>query len=199
MFRKIFGMIMVLSIFVAQAQAASHNGLKAAFDELNYSLVVEWDQKDKDFYFAQMKKFTTTLKDLQAKGLTNAQLVEFVKSEVKDERVAKDLETAFSVISINKMSSEEASQYMVETMKRSYSNGASWNGTATLFLAAGLLLVVAAIAIGGGSDDDDDDDVVTGGGSVGGCQTYYYCDQTCYVDPFYGYSCYDYNCRYVCY
>lgn len=191
MLKKLVTLMMVLSIFTVSAHANTVTGLKAAFDELNYSLVVEWDQKDKDFYSAQMKKFQSTLRDLQAKGLSNQQLVDFVKAEVKDKKVAKDLETAFNMISINKMSQEDASQYMVETMKRSYSAGASWNGDALLVVGVVLLIVVAAVAIGGSSG---------GGGNGGGyyCSEYYVCDTSCYYDYYWGYTCYD-DCYYTCY
>ena len=191
MFKKFISMMMVLSIFTVHANAASQNSLKSVFDELNYSLSVEWDQKDKDFYTAQMKKFSAELRELQAKGLTNAQLIEFVKSEVKNEKVARDLETAFTMISITKMSSEEASNYMVETMKKSYSAGASWNGEVFLYLGIGVLLVAAAIAVGGSSS----------GGSYGGgyyCSDYYVCDSVCYYDYYWGYTCYD-DCYWTCY
>lgn len=191
MFKKLIALMMVVSIFTVNAHAVSQNGLKAAFDELNYSLTVEWDQKDKDFYTTQMKKFSGQLRDLQAKGLTNAQLVEFVRAEVKNEKVAKDLETAFNMISINKMSSEEASKYMVETMKKSYSAGASWNGEVFIYLAVGLLIVAAAIALGGSSSGSSN-----GGGYY--CTEYYVCDTSCYYDYYYGYTCYD-DCYYTCY
>ena len=192
MFKKIMALMMVVSIFTVNAHAVSQNGLKAAFDELNYSLTVEWDQKDKDFYANQMKTFSGSLRDLQSKGLTNAQLVEFVKSEVKDAKVAKDLETAFNMIAINKMSSEEASKYMVETMKKSYSAGASWNGEVFIYLAVGLLIVAAAIALGGSASGSSN-----GGGGYY-CSEVFVCDTSCYYDFFYGYTCYD-DCYYSCY
>lgn len=180
--------MMVVSIFTVQAHAVSNNGLKAAFDELNYSLSVEWDQKDKSFYDAQMKQFSQTVRGLQAKGLTNAQLIDFVKSEIKDEKVARDMQTALTMISINKMSASEAAQYMSNAMKNSYAKGASWSGDATLLLMGlGVLLIVVAVAMGG---------VSYGGG--GYCSDYYTCDTYCYDDYYWGYTCED-DCYYSCY
>ncbi len=190
MFKKIIACMMIVSIFTVSANASTQNGLKAAFDELNYSLTVEWDQKDKDFYSAQMKKFSSELRGLQSKGLTNAQLVEFVKSEVKNERAAKDLETAFNMVQINKMTSEEASNYMVEAMKKSYNVGASYQGEVFVYVAVGLLIVAAAVAIASGSAT-----VTTG---YGGCYQTYICDTYCYYDYYWGYTCYD-DCYYGCY
>lgn len=194
MFKKLMVLFIAFSMLSVQAHATTKDGLKAAFDELNYSLTVEWDQKDKTFYSEQMKKFTASLRELQADGLTSEELVTFVKSEVKNERVAKDLETAFNLISINKMSSQDASKYMVETMKRSYSSGANYQGEATVILASlGALFVIAAIilaASGGGLSS-------SGGGGYT-CSQQYVCDTTCYYDYYYGYTCYD-DCYYACY
>ena len=197
MFKKLVTLMMVLAIFTVQANAGTQNNLKSAFDELNYSLTVEWNGKDKTFYNEQMKKFSTTLRELQANGLTNAELVSFVKSEVKDERVARDLETAFNMVSINKMNSADASKFMIETMKKSYASGARWNGSADalLYLGIGLLVVAAALALAAGASGS------VGGGSNGGggyCSEIYVCDTTCYNDYYYGYSCYD-DCYYTCY
>lgn len=197
MFKKLIAMMLVLSVFTVQANASTHEGLKAAFNELNYSLTTEWDQKDKSFYEAKMKEFSATLRDLQAKGLTNAQLLDFAKSEIKDAKAAKDLETAMTMVQVNKMSSAEASKYVLETMKKSYSAGASWNGEVFMYLAVGVLIVALAVALASGNVSAS---VSSGGGS---CyyEDVYVCDTYCYND-YYGYSCYDdcyYQSQYVCY
>ncbi len=196
MLKKFIAFFMILSIFTVQANASTQEGLKAAFDELNYALTVEWDQKDKEFHGEQMKKFAATVRELQAKGLTNSQMIEFVKSELKNAQVAKDLETAFNMIQINKMSSAEANKYILDTMKRSYSSGASWSGEVLVYLAVGVLIVALAVAIAGGGTR------TTGGGSSCYYDDVYVCDTYCYDDFWYGYSCYDdcyYTTQYVCY
>lgn len=194
MFKKLFTLMMVFALFTVQAHATAQNGLKAAFDEMNYALTVEWDQKDQSFYEKQLKQFTGKVRELQKQGLTNQQMIDFAKSQVKDAKAAKDLETAFSMITINKMTSEEASLYMMETMKRSYSNGASWAGDALIYLAAGLLIVALAVGVaaGGGS---------TGGGYSTGCyDDCYWYNVYCYDYNGYSYVCDQrYTCDYVCY
>ena len=197
MFKKLIALMLVLSIFTVQAHASTNDGLKAAFDELNYALTVEWDQKDKDFHADQMRKFTATIRDLQSKGLTNAQLVDFAKSQVKNAQVAKDLETALNMIQINKMSPSEANKYILDTMKKSYSAGASWNGEVFIYLAVGVLIVALAVALAGSS---------TGPGPTPNNNCYYddvyVCDTYCYDDYYWGYSCYDdcyYSNQYYCY
>jgi hypothetical protein len=194
-FKKFITMMMVVAIFTVSAHANTQNGLKAAFDEMNYALSVEWDQKDQSFYEGQLKKFTATVRELQKQGLTNQQMIDFAKSQVNDVKVAKDLETAFSMITINKMSSEEASKYMMESMKRSYSNGASWNGDVLVYLAVGLLIVALAVGLSGSSNG--------GGNYNGGTTCYddcYWYNVYCYDSWGYSYYCgQDYTCDYVCY
>lgn len=188
MLKKFVTVLMALAIMSTSAFANTNQGLKAAFDELNFALTVEWDQKDKAFYDAQMKKFTATLK---ASGLSSSELIAFVKSEVKDQKVAKDMETAFTMIQIQKMSPSEAANYMTETMKRSYSKGASWNGDAVLYIGIGVLLVVVALAVAAGG--------ASGGGGGGYyCEDVYVCDTYCYNDWYWGYVCED-DCYWACY
>jgi hypothetical protein len=198
MFKKLIALMMVLSIFTTQANASTTDGLKAAFDELNYALTVDWDQKDKEFHADQMKKFTSSIRDLQSKGLSNAQLVDFAKSQVKNAQVAKDLETALNMIQINKMSGAEANKYILDTMKKSYSAGASWNGEVFIYLAVGVLIVALAVALANGNVSS------SGYGGYGSSCYYddiYVCDSYCYND-YYGYTCYDdcyWTSQYTCY
>ena len=55
MFRRILFLALSFIILSTQAFAVSGDGLKKAFDEFNYSVSVEWDQKDKAFYAKQFK------------------------------------------------------------------------------------------------------------------------------------------------
>ena len=199
MFKKFFTLMVVAAIFTTQAQASSYSGLKEAFDEMNYSLTVEWDQNDKSFYDTQFKKFMATVRELQKTGLTGKEMIEFAKTQVKDAKVASDLETAFSMITINRMSSEEASKYMLDSMKRAYSQGASWNGEVVLYLSLGLILVAVGVglAVGSSGDGDIDGSSSSGSGCYDNCYNYdYICGYDYIGYPIY---CQDYNCDLVCY
>lgn len=191
MFKKLLTALIACSIFTVQAYASSGEGLKSAFDELNYSLSVEWNQTDKTFYTEQMQKFTKTVRELQVDGLTSEEIIAFAKSQVKDQKVAKDLETAFSMIAINKMNSEEASKYMIETMKKSYNMGVSFRGGVVGLLATvGLLFIVSAVIVASAAY------VPFSTGPY--CNERWVCQKACYYDPYYGYTCYD-DCYWACY
>lgn len=184
MLKKFFMSFVAFALVTVQAQAATHNSLKAAFDELNYSLSIEWDQKDRAFYDAQMKEFQARIGALQAQGLTNTELVEFAKSQVKNEAMARDIDTTFSMIQINRMSVTEANTLVRDLVRNSYSTGASWNSSTTLLGGLAILLLIAAVAS-------------AAGGGVYGCDSGYACydyydswGYYLYTDCGYGNSCY---------
>lgn len=184
--------MLVCAIFTVSAQASTQNGLKAAFDELNYALTVEWDQQNKDFYVNQMKIFKKKVDELQAQGLSNQELIEFAKKEVKNKKLASDLETAFSMISINKMNPESATEYIADIVKKGYSSGASWNSDAGVWIGVGLLLVVVGLAVAAGGSG-----TVSGGSYY--CTDRYICDRVCYWDSWYYETvCYN-DCGWYCY
>ncbi len=153
--------------------------MKAVFDELHYALSVEWDQKDPAFYQAQMEKFSASVK---AANVSNQALIEETLSQVKDEKLAKELRTAFTMISINKMSSSEAQSYVRDVMNKSYSRGASWNGSGGMVVGLLVILViVAAVALASGNARVTDD-----------CVEAYSCEDYCTAGVCYedcGYSC----------
>lgn len=194
MLKKLLSFALVFVFVTVQASAATDNGLKAAFDEMNYGLIVEWDQQDKDFYTQTVAKFTKTVADLQAQGLSNAELLDFLKAEVKDQQFARDLDTLNSLMALNKVSASEANDQLLASMKRAYSTGVSWDGYMVGAYAATAVLVglfVWAIASASKSP-----------GTNSGTSTYPYCYQSyqcypfCYNDAIYGYTCQQ-NCYWL--
>lgn len=145
MFLRLITFILAMSIFTVHADVGSQQSLKTAFDDLNYALSVEWDQKDRKFYDSKVEEFSKKIASLQAQGLTNAELVDFVKANLKDKALAKDLETAYTVISLNKLSQADARKLVMETTSKAYSKGASWAGEVFLYSALIVLIIVAAV------------------------------------------------------
>lgn len=127
MFKSLISLLVVALFLIGQANATTVQGLKEAFDEFNYSMNVEWDQKDQIARDVYTKRFYQNLEDLRAQGLTNEEFLSFISSELKDQKIAQDLETLTTFISINQMSAEEANQLFTEHFKKTYSRGASWS------------------------------------------------------------------------
>lgn len=192
MFKKLLSLMMVLSIFSATANATPHADLKTAFQELRYALDVEWDQQDQAFVGQQTKKFNDTIRKLQASGLiNNNDLLELVKSEVKDPNVQRDIEIAFSRAFIEKMSPAQAAKMMEETLsKYAFNKGASWNGGVGYSILVGIVVVAVLLAAVSGNL------VVVVEPS---CRNYEVCETTCYYDRYGFRTCYDScwtECRY---
>jgi hypothetical protein len=180
MLKKLMTFSMIFCLTIVQAHASTNNGLKAAFDDMNYALTVEWDQTDRTFYNSQIELFRSKIAELQKDGLSNQELISFTLSHVKDANAAKDLETAFNLIAINKMAAHEAQRFVTDVMNKSYNRGASWGGE-VIIGAIVLVLVIAVVAIVAGKARVDN-----------GCYEVWTCDQYCSANV-----CYE-DCSYRC-
>lgn len=176
MFRQFFVGVLALTFVSVQANAATGNSLKAAFDELNYALTVEGNGNDVAFRNEQMKKFGAKVELMQKnEGLTDAQLVDFTVSQIKDAAAAKDLKNAYAMIKAGQLAPKQAVKLAVDTLSKTYNHGASWTGDEILY--GGIIILVIVVALAGSN----------GGGSYSGG----YYDYYDYNDYWY-YDCYDY-------
>jgi hypothetical protein len=181
MCKKFFVSFLLFCLCVVQALASTHNGLKAAFDDLHFALTVEWDQKDQSFYRQQEEQFALKLKELQSQGLSNRELVNFALAEVKDEQLRRDLEKSFNLIALNALSAQEAQEHVLSVLSKSYSNGASWNGGAAIGAVLFIVIMVAVVLIISGEARIED-----------GCYQVRRCSDICSAGV-----CYE-SCRFEC-
>lgn len=144
MFNKFISVVLLFAVTSVHASIGSHNGLKDAFDELNYSLSVEWDQQDVQFFTDRMGDFSQKMRDLRAQGLTNRDLIEFAKLQLKDQKTAADIDKAFSNVSVDSMSDTEVSNHIIDVIKKSYTQGANWSGAGPI---VAIVLAVVLLAI----------------------------------------------------
>jgi hypothetical protein len=141
----------LLILISVPTQAMANEGLKYAFDELNYSLSIEWDQNNKEFYDSALEKFKTTVQILQAQGLSNKEIIDFSVAQVKNKKFGADIKYAFDVIEAEKLNQTEAQDLMLEVINKTYNKGASWEvypgGFITYgFVAIGILILAAALS-----------------------------------------------------
>lgn len=132
-------------IFTTNTYAVSGEGLQEALNELQYSLTVEWDQKDKSFYDQQMTKFNSKIKELQGQGLSNADMMSFIITNTKSEALRKELSNLMLLVKINKLSQEEALTLVKEKMNETQAKGASWNGST--YDRVAMVLVAALVTV----------------------------------------------------
>ena len=123
--------------------------LKNAYDVLNYSVNVEWDQKDRAFYDQKVNEFHKSIRNLQEQGLSNANLIEFLKQNIKDKKLASSIDDLYETIDANSMTSTEARKLALEYMSKNYSNGASWRRYDTAgFMTVALFISLSLLAVG---------------------------------------------------
>jgi hypothetical protein len=125
---------------------ASTNGVKVLERILNdyqYTITVDWDQKDQIFYERETQKFFTQMKDVIEKdGLTQEEVLSLVEKKLIDKKAAEALKLKFSLIS-NINSSEELGRALQSETKSMYAKGASWNGEVVII--TGIIVVAFAV------------------------------------------------------
>lgn len=176
MLKKLLAVAILLLSFSTFASAPINQmkQLQAAFDQLNFSLQVEWDQKDKKFYNKKVAEFHNEIKKLQKSGMTNEELLEFIKLNIKDKKLAGNIDELFSTIKSSKMTQKEARNFALDYVSRNYATGANWMGEASAaILLAGLLIAVALLAVASGPTTRTTTTTTTYCEDVYVCEEYY--------------------------
>lgn len=173
-------MVAVIPTTQAMAQNAS---VENAINELNYTLSVEWDQKDPAVKKAAYEKFSAEIAQLQAQGVSNDEIYSTIKSKVLTAQAGKDVDAIIGLAKSGRISAQEAQKQLGQYLSKAEARGANWSSGATLGAVGITLVIVGLLAL-----------AIASGGSVG--VTYvetcgYYCSDW---DPYYGW--YDYYCCY---
>lgn len=137
-------MSIILSLcFTLNVLAASGTvqEFERAFDDYQYSLNVEWDQKDQDFLNLKSEELTAKTKALMDKGLTRDEILSLLESKAKDKTAFAALKLRLTLLD-KSSTKEELIAGLQNASKDFYSKGASWNGQVVIFSA----LSVAVIA-----------------------------------------------------
>ena len=165
MLKKFTALLMLTSFTHAFAMApvqetsALSKALDATFNEMNYSLNVEWDQKDQVYFNNTVDGFEQQVKDLQDQGLTNKELIEFTLAKVKDKQTQKDIAEISKVISESNMTPDQARDFALEKLSSTQSQGASWSGSRMgIKLVVILALIIIIVCATNSNHDDDNDD-----------------------------------------
>ncbi len=180
-------------VTTASASTVGAHSIKAAIDEFNFALTVEWDQQDQAFYQAEMKKFLANLNTLRAQGVTTAEIIDVAVSTVKNEKLALEMKSILELIEIEKLSSEEAQAMLLEATKNNSSTGASWSSDAWVWIGPVLGIAVLIALLSGGSSSGSNTNPGTGPGYT--CGYNYSCYWGYDNWGYYGYQCgYIYTC-----
>lgn len=131
--------------FVMPAYAStSTDELELAYQDLTYSLQVEWDQTSDEAYQDIANQFAHKIAGMKERGLTNDELISFSVSHLKDKKTAEETRKMLSLVSAEKLSSEEAFSMAESILSNGHAEGANWSGRTTA-LAVGSVVVVLVV------------------------------------------------------
>ena len=121
---RISYLLLTLLFFVTSTSA--NDSLKNIFDELNYELLVEWDQEDQVFYNASIEKFKQQLVD---HNVSNDEIVEYVKDNIFSQKQLDEFNEIVETVELEKLSDHEIKRLVIQKISNSYVGGANFKST----------------------------------------------------------------------
>jgi hypothetical protein len=119
----------VYAITPVQQNLSMSSEINRTFDDLNYKLNVEWDQKDNAYMNSAIDDFEKEITTLQAQGLSTDELVQHTLLKIKDKGTSDEINELAKTITENQMSTEEARAFVISKLNSTYAHGASWSGS----------------------------------------------------------------------
>lgn len=178
-FLSIF-LIFALMIQTVSANEGTIQGLKALYDDFQYSATVEWDQKDMEFQKKIESRFKRGLEELIKQGLTNQELIDFAASQFKNKKNKSDFTNLMQSLQVSALGQKEMSIMVNTIIKNEYNTGANFIGDLPLAGKIAYFFVLTAISSAmiyamiygsfSGVSDGSDGQVCT---EVYVCDTYY--------------------------
>lgn len=135
----------VYAVTPVQQSFALADELNRTFDELNYSLNVEWDQSDANYLDKTLVNFEKEIAHIQKAGLSNEALIQNTLDKIKDKQSREEIAAITKVIQENQMSNEEARAFALSKLNATYAHGTSWSGSRMGVHVALLLGVIILI------------------------------------------------------
>ncbi len=189
MLRKITAVLMLTCFTNAFAMtpvretSAMSEALSRTFDEMNYALNVEWDQKDQQFFKTVVDGFEGNIKSLQDKGLTNKELIDYTLAKIKDKQTQSDVKEIAAAINDSEMTGDQARAFALEKLNKTHSQGASWSGSRMgikMVLILGIIILICCATHDRDNGDDTPDQPYCGDGGYYDPQY-----QECYYPTYY--------------
>jgi hypothetical protein len=139
--------ITLIFAFSALADSGAQMALEQSFDEYQYVVITEWDQKDPEFVNGALKKMKSDVKVLVEKNkLTLSDLISVLEKRMKNKEEFEAVKLRLNLLASEKNPAATL-DLVQEELKKSFSSGASWNGV-VLDQIGGWTLVLGFLAIG---------------------------------------------------
>jgi len=133
---KIIAIITSLVLSFSAVAGANHRAaLEQSFDEYQFALTTEWNQKDQTVLRQINAKLEKEIVGLMDSGLTDADIFAVLERRALSKTEIEGLKLRASMIA-RAGSTTDALMILKDELGRSSQQGASWNGSSTLGLVA---------------------------------------------------------------
>lgn len=148
--KRFISMFVVLCFTAnAFAGAAGVMKLERAIDEHQYTMTVEWDQKDQQFATKERERFQTVLKEIfESSKITQEDMDTVLAKRIPRKQTLDNLRLDLALKGITTQA--ELQDYLRLNSSELYGKGASWNGgvsSGVIWGAVGILIVGAIVFI----------------------------------------------------
>ncbi len=141
---KILSIVLSLCLTMnVLAASGTVSEFEKSLDNLQYSLTVEWDQKNQDVYEKVSQKFFDEMEHMMAnQQLTQEQIISVLEKKVANKKALEAIKLKLSLM--GKVNESQLAEVLKESSKEMYTQGASWNGD----VVTPIIIGVAVLAIG---------------------------------------------------
>lgn len=141
---KILSIVLSLCLTMnVLAASGTVSEFEKSLDNLQYSLTVEWDQKNQDVYEKVSQKFFDEMENMMAnQQLTQEQIISVLEKKVANKKALEAIKLKLSLM--GKVNESQLAEVLKESSKEMYTQGASWNGD----VVTPIIIGVAVLAIG---------------------------------------------------
>src|SRR5690606_30818446 len=102
-----------------------------AFKKFHYDMSVNWDQKDPYFQELAQKELENSLFDLKKGGVTDEQIQDYMLKNIVNDHAKRDYVKLIETMKKQGLSGEEASEKMMDFMKKNHVEGVGFSGGAS--------------------------------------------------------------------
>ena len=141
---KLLSVLLSLCLtFNVLAASGTVGELERQLDEYQYTMTVEWDQKDQAFQERETKAFFEKISaTIQSGEVSKEAIMSLAESKIKNNKALEALKLKMTLLS-GANSSAELATLLRENSKEFYGQGASWNGNVEMILiGAGVIALI---------------------------------------------------------
>lgn len=139
--------------------------VNAIFDQFNYKMTVEWDQKDAEFKKQAEADLKQNILDLEATGVSLVDIQKTMEKKISTGKFKQDYEQFVDAMKKQNLSEEELNAKTLEFAKKNYQEGVDFLGKGGgasprwgMISAVIVVVVIAYIIYEKNKDKNDDKD-----------------------------------------